>query len=142
MIVVDASLMVKSLFGEVDWEAAVTFLDSHRGKMVAPDLLLTEVAGAIVRRVNQREGSESEGRDMLANWLAAWRDGLIQLHRLDAGQLGRATRLAMRIGHPLADCIYLSLAMELRCPLATCDARFRDKALPVHPEIKLLDEFD
>lgn len=141
MIVVDASLVVKSLFGEVDWEAAVVFLDHHRGEMAAPDLLLTEVAGAIVRRVNQRESSASEGRDMLANWMAAWRQALIELHRLSPGLLDGASSLAIDIGHPLADCVYLALAMELGCPLATCDARFRDKALAVYPEIKLLDEF-
>lgn len=141
MIVVDASLMVKSLFGEVDSQAAVSFLNRHRNEMAAPDLLLTEVTAAIVRRVNQREGSKIEGEDMLANWLAAWRGGLIELHRLTPDQLDNAARLAIDLGHPLPDCIYLALAMELRCPLATCDARFRERALPVYPEISLLADF-
>ena len=38
-----------------------------------------------------------------------------------------AADLAMRLGHPLKDCIYLVLADRLGCTVVTADARFRDR---------------
>lgn len=140
MIVVDASLATKSVLTEADSDAAVAFMAGFAGAMAGPDLLLTEVAAAIVRNANDRRHSQERADHLLAVWQGVWRDGLIEMHRLTPVQLVTAAQLAMGIGHPLADCIYLALAMDLRCPLATCDARFRDKALPTYPQIRLLDE--
>lgn len=49
-----------------------------------------------------------------------------------------ASALAIQLGHPLKDCLYLALARELGCALATCDVRFRNRALEAYPDIKLL----
>jgi predicted nucleic acid-binding protein len=46
--------------------------------------------------------------------------------------------LAIDIGHPLKDCVYLVLAMELDCELVTCDARFAKKAKSVWGRVRVL----
>ena len=55
--------------------------------------------------------------------------------------LHRAALIALTLGHPLADCIYLSLARELRCGLATCDGKFVERAVRLYPEIRLLEDY-
>lgn len=34
-----------------------------------------------------------------------------------------AARLAVRLGHPAYDCMYIATAMRLQCPLVTADRR-------------------
>ena len=51
MIVVDASVAVKWFLVEAGSEAAPALLETE-SEIVGPDLLLIEVAGAIVRRRN------------------------------------------------------------------------------------------
>ena len=52
----------------------------------------------------------------------------------------KAANLAIDIGHPLKDCIYLALAMELGCPLVTCDTKFATKAHEVYAGVQVLGE--
>lgn len=138
MIVVDASVAVKAIAREADAERALAFFDQHRDTIVAPDLLLSEVSGAIVRRVNAREMRIDEGHTVLAEWAAAVRDRLVRLYRVTPERVEEAAVLAISLGHPLPDCIYLALALELGCDLVTCDAKFRAKAGPHQPCIRLL----
>jgi predicted nucleic acid-binding protein len=44
----------------------------------------------------------------------------------------------MNLGHPLKDCIYLALAMEMSCDLITCDARFAEKAKGAWARVRVL----
>ena len=39
-------------------------------------------------------------------------------------------RLAIEIGHPAYDCIYLALARRLGAPLVTADMRFVNRVAP------------
>jgi predicted nucleic acid-binding protein len=140
MTVVDASLAVKWMLWEADSGDALAFLSSG-GDLVAPDLLFIEVAGAIVRRGNENKAMQADALRALEKWTIAWSDHVVKNYRVTQRRLFTASKLALQIGNPLKDCIYLVLAMELKCDLVTCDARFRSKALPIYSGIRLLGEY-
>ncbi len=54
--------------------------------------------------------------------------------------MANAAKLALDLGHSLTDCIYLALAIELACPLITCDAKFAAKARGTYANIRALGE--
>ena len=138
MIVVDASVAVKWLVSEVSSDLADDLLARNRGELVAPAIFAIEVAGALVRKANEvkanRTGSEaglSSLSEMLDNEVIAIRSTTI-------ADLTGAFNLALDLGHPLKDCIYLALAMELGCELVTCDARFAAKAKGIWAGVRVL----
>ncbi len=142
MIVVDASLAAKWFIPETDSDAALDFLSRSHGLLASPDLLLSEVAGAIVRRANMRLVTSEQAAAALESWRAEWDDGVVAAYRLTAGMIAQAGHIALKIGHPLSDCIYLALALDLGCELVTSDAKFRDKVLPVSNRVKLLADYN
>ncbi|GGA46409.1 type II toxin-antitoxin system VapC family toxin [Sphingomonas psychrolutea] len=141
MIVVDASLVVKWLVVEDQTEPAIAFLEAFSGRVCGPDILAIEVAGAIVRRVNDRSLSLPTGAAILTTWRTALEQNRVTTIRATPALIEQAGRLAIELGHPLADCLYLALAIELECELATCDAKFQAKASSAHPRVKLLSDF-
>jgi predicted nucleic acid-binding protein len=142
MIVVDASLAAKWMLWEADTRVALRFLLHHGRALCGPDTLFTEVAGAIVKRANQRKDIETDALEALRKWTVAWGEHTVKPYRVTQRRLYEAGKLAVTLGHPLKDCIYLALAMELRCDLATCDLQFIAKAHPLYPAVKHLDEFE
>lgn len=132
--------MAKLVIREADTDLALRWFGNTSGQLSAPDLLATEVSNAIVRRVNMRLVSRHQAEQALDEWFALCQDRTISLTRVTTALLGAASTIAISIGHPLADCIYLALAIDLDCDLATCDAKFRDRAFPVFGRIRLLDE--
>ena len=141
MIVVDASLAVKWMLWEADSPQALAFLRAPPGELAAPELIFIEVAGVIVRQANINKAIQPDALRALEKWTVAWSDHVVKNYRVTQRRLFRASSLALRLGTPLKDCIYLALAMELRCELATCDARFRDKAGLLYPSVRLLSEY-
>lgn len=141
MIVVDASLAAKWALWESDTEAALQFLRTYRDELTAPDVMFLEVAGAIVRQANMRKDIAHDMLAALAKWTAVSGEQIVQARATTLPQLYRAGRLAIELGHPLKDCVYLALALELGCDLATCDVKFRDKAGPYYPQVRLLADF-
>ena len=141
MIVVDASLATKWFVGEHDQDLAITFLDDFDRAICAPDLLLTEVGGAIVRRANSDKGFVDDARLALDRMMLFWDHGGIVLQRLTSERVARAAKVALELGHPLADCVYLTLAIELDYDLATCDAKFHAKAAPRYPRTRMLADY-
>ncbi|MEG3089042.1 type II toxin-antitoxin system VapC family toxin [Sphingomonas sp. PB4P5] len=111
-------------------------------EVVAPDLIMVEVAQAIVRRVNTGETIAAEGRAALRSWRAILDGGGIRLLRTLPSQVEAAGDLAIRLGHPVKDCIYLLLAMERDSMLMTCDVKFAAKARVLYPAIRLLSDYD
>ncbi|WP_010161337.1 type II toxin-antitoxin system VapC family toxin [Sphingomonas sp. PAMC 26617] len=141
MIVVDASLAVRALLREPDTDQALRFLERNADQLVAPDLLLTEVCGAIVRAVNSRSMRQDEGLIVIREWTAAIRDRLVFLYRLTPDRLEAASTLAITLGHPVADCLYMALALELGADLATCDIKFHQRVRSDYPQVRLLEDF-
>lgn len=140
MIVIDASVAVKWYIAEPDSERAEQLLHRHLGQMIVPDLFLIEVNAALVRKANIDKKHASRSRVHIATvaTMTAARD--FDSIRLAPDQLLQATELAIDIGHPLKDCLYLVLAMELGCPLVTADARFAAKAREVYGDVRVLGE--
>lgn len=141
MIAVDASIAAKWLFQEEGSEQALRFLERFKGQLVAPDILYVEVAGAIVRRGNSDASFRQSARIVLESWIEACRSDLVRSYRLTPELLSEAARMALKIGHPLKDCLYLGVAVELGCELATADIRFRDKARTLNGTVRLLNEY-
>jgi predicted nucleic acid-binding protein len=141
MIVVDASLAVKWLFNENGSEHALRLLDEQRGGIAGPDLIFVEVAGVIVRRGNEVKAYGPDALETLRVWAFTVFGHAVRSHPVTSKLLFEASSMALRIGHPLKDCLYLALAMELDCDLVTCDARFRDKARPLGATVTLLQEW-
>ena len=137
MIVVDASLAAKWIFWEADSEQALDFWNAHAGDLGAPDLIAVEVAAAAVRRANMEKMLADDMKEALAAWGRILSGSSLQQFRMTTSRVLNSSRLAIDIGHPLKDCIYLILAMELDCELVTCDARFAKKAKDVSDRVRV-----
>jgi predicted nucleic acid-binding protein len=138
MIVVDASLGAKWFLDEAGSQEATELLVSQRRQIAAPDLFGIEVASALVRECNVRQDDASHFSWVLARLGALLDSGAVNLMRTNNQALATASSTAIDIGHPLKDCIYLILAMELDCDLVTCDARFANKAQDVWDRVRVL----
>lgn len=138
MIVVDASIAAK-WFLEQQSDTADLFLSRFCGELCGPDLLRVEVCRVIVAAANARRVTVAQARAAIERWLDRIELGDVPLHATDGGEMRAAVDLAMQLGHPLKDCIYLALAERLGCPLATADAKFRDRVADP-ARVKLLAE--
>jgi predicted nucleic acid-binding protein len=119
-LVVDASIAFKWLVTEADSEAAVSILENHN--IVAPDVLLAECRNAALTHVRRGtisiEQAKQTERDLEA----------LQLHTLPSVPfLTHAFTLALELGHPVYDCIYLAAAIASDRVLVTADERFATK---------------
>lgn len=141
MIVVDASLAAKWVLSESGSSDALDFLARYYRNLVGPDLIFTEVASAIVRRANEDKSLCDEAMIALQKWTAAWPLHVVKPYRVTQTRLFQAGRLAIDMGHPVKDCIYFALAIELECELATCDAKFARKANTVSDRVRLLEDY-
>lgn len=140
MIVVDASLAAKWFLPEDGRDAALRFLARYTDRLHGPDILLTEVSGAIIRRPNIDKPFRNESLALLAEWWLVWER--MATYRATAESVEQASYLAPDLGHPLPDCLYLQLAIEHGCVLATCDEKFRVKALHRYDQVRLLHQVD
>lgn len=141
MIVIDASLAAKLILDEADSDRADAWYLDLSEQPIAPDLIVIEVTQAIVRRVNDRQAAVEQGLAGLDAWRSILRGGGIGLVRSGPEHVHAAAELAMRLGHPVKDCVYLALAIERGVDLATCDVQFAAKARTIHPPVKLLADY-
>jgi predicted nucleic acid-binding protein len=140
MSVVDASLAAKWIIVEPNSAAALAFLEECIDPLVAPDLIAIEVSSAIVRRANMDKALGQTMRDANARWASLLDAQTITLRRPTSGDILEAANLAINIGHPLKDCLYLALAMYIGCDLITCDAKFAVKAKGVWDRVRVLGD--
>ena len=115
--VVDASIAVKWVIPEVLSDKADRVRDGE-DDVLAPDLLLVEVANALWKKTAAEEIS---AREADAAFDLVRRSG-IDL-RPTAPLLPRAMDLARRLGHPVYDCVYLALAEREDAAFVTADQR-------------------
>jgi predicted nucleic acid-binding protein len=140
MIVIDASLAVKWYLDEPLAAAAIDLLLRESPEISAPDLFAIEVVSALVRNGNVDKSWADEARRSTGRFVELCQGGGVKLVRVSPMGLDMAAQLALDLGHPLKDCIYLALAMELGCELVTCDARFAAKAKGVWAGVRVLGD--
>jgi predicted nucleic acid-binding protein len=119
-IVVDASVAVKWVLSETGSEAADALLDQD---LMAPVLWLAETANVLWPKARIGEITAEQASARLSELLTAPVASLpIEPH------LEPALKLALEIGHPVYDCIYLALALHHRTHVVTADRRFASAA--------------
>lgn len=138
MIVIDASVGVKLYIDEHGSEDAIALIEDRAHDLAAPDLFAIEVSGALVRQANMTRLEAGIMRSRLASFAKLIDGGAIRMVRPTGRRIHDAANLAIDLGHPLKDCIYLALAQELNCDLVTCDARFATKARRIWPRVRAL----
>lgn len=115
-LVIDASVAVKWLLVEDRHELARDVLEDGF-ELIAPDLLLVEVANAL--RNKFRAGLVAKAQaDSAIEALPGYFDSFFR----PSDVLANAFDIACGINHPVADCIYLACAIETGAPLLTDDA--------------------
>lgn len=137
MIVLDASVAVKLYREEAGSGRAHTMLREHAGRIAAPDIFAIEVAGALVREANMLK-DRTVVAAKLATFTTLLASTVIHLQRPSPEGIQRAAALAIELGHPLKDCLYLALAIELACPLLTADERFAERARKSYGAVQTL----
>jgi predicted nucleic acid-binding protein len=126
-VIIDASVAFKWLVPEADSDAARSWIG--RTELLAPALIYTEIANALWKLVRRREIAEEGAATRLGR--------LPYLVRTieDAPLVPRAFDLAVELGHPVYDCLYLAAAEALDDELLTADAGFM-KALEGTEQLK------
>lgn len=111
-MVVDCSALAGVLFQEPWMDQALQRLSGHR--LYAPHLLQAEICSVAVKKARQGAAETA------AEGLAQWQNVAVELTDFDVPQ---TYELARRYQLSAYDASYLWLAEQLRCPLATFDAR-------------------
>jgi len=124
-MVVHASVIVSRLVpNDVHHEASRRWLTRHiasGGLVIAPALLLPEVAGAVARRTGEPRLARRAVEAVL-------RLSALRLVALDDILARAAARLAGRLRLRGADAVYVAAAAGLRLPLVSWDFEQRDRA--------------
>lgn len=115
--VVDASIAVKWVIPEVLSDRADRVRDGDED-VLAPDLLLVEVANALWKKTAAKEISAREADEAF---------DLVGASGIDLRPSGPLLPLAMevarRLDHPVYDCVYLALAEREHAAFVTADLR-------------------
>ena len=140
-LVIDASVAIKWISNETGTAQAVAL----RGRaLMAPDLLLSECASILCKKVRRSELSAEEA-GFAAGILAQSDIELMPTRR----HFERALALAIELDHPPYDCVYLALAEAEDIPFVTADerllrklaqfsaGRYRDRALALADAARL-----
>ena len=140
MTVIDASVAVKWFVEEEGSDLARHLLETQQGFLHIPDIFVVEVSAALVRNGNADKARHAIVRAGLYRLIDLIDRRLLILERTPPGQVYEASDLALDLGHPLKDCIYLALAMNLNRPLVTCDMKFAAKARTVYANVRVLGD--
>jgi predicted nucleic acid-binding protein len=117
-LIVDASVAVKWFTREVDRDRAKAILQSDR-ILLAPRLIIGEVANALARKVGQGLVTRSDATEYLLSV------PVLISNLLDTDDLIRpAFENACNHSHPVYDFIYLQAARNRNTQLVTADTRF------------------
>jgi predicted nucleic acid-binding protein len=101
-------------------------------------MLAVEVHATHVRGANMVKSNRPDAETAIRLFQAMIELCELTLMRSMPTQIEQAAKLAIDLGHPLKDCIYLMLAMDMGCELVTCDTRFAAKAKGVWDRVRVL----
>lgn len=121
-LVIDASVAVKWLVVEDRSDLARDVL-REGFVLLAPDLLLTEVANALRNKVRANQMTYLQAKAGL-ELLPDYFDEVLT----PGDTLAAAFELACLLNHPVADCVYVACATRSQALLLTDDARLHQKA--------------
>jgi len=121
LAVIDASLIVPAVGQPAKMDRLVAQAGGQR--LQAPSLLFIETANAFWKSAKAGLYDDATAEALLE---AAY-ELPITLHQ-DAKLLPEALRIANALRHPVYDCLYLALAVELDCAVLTADRRFAGAA--------------
>ncbi len=119
-VVIDASVAAKWYLAEEGSEEAERLAREHT--LIAPDLLLAETANVLWASVRRGRVAAGDAARAVAH-LPAWFEELAAAEEL----LDRAFTLALRLDHPVYDCLYLAPAERRGTVLMTADRRLIDR---------------
>ncbi len=117
-VVVGATVAAKWLIPEADSGIAMQLLGAPC-ELYAPRLLVSEVTNVLWRSVDSGSLEDFEARRLAAEvrgMSVKWAD--------DEETPGKALRIALEVGHPVYDCMYLALALRIGASVVTADKRF------------------
>lgn len=116
-VVVDASLAMRWLVPADDSSHARAVVADAAVALHAPELIWSEVANALWKY--GRAGADAE---RLLNRLQDFRSLPLKIASTD-DLVSDALALALELGHPVYDCVYVALAVRLSTSVVTADAR-------------------
>jgi predicted nucleic acid-binding protein len=117
IVVIDASVAVKWFIQEPDRAAARQLLEPGK-RLIAPELLVAEVASALWKRAMAGE-SDVRQAPLTAASLPRFFARLVSLAPLAT----RSLEIAAELRHPVYDCFYLALAESEDTVVVTADRR-------------------
>ncbi len=129
-VVVDASIAFLWFANEPDRWGADQLLETD-SPLLAPDLMAVEATNAWWKKHRRREMERADVEQAVTNLLAlgiGWTPS--------AALLPSAARLAVELGHPVYDCLYLALAVSHAAPIATADERLQQAAKRIGVRVK------
>lgn len=132
-LVVDASVAVKWFFEERGHEQARALL-SEDNPLIAPSIILAEIANAAWKRFRRREIDRSDADAVVTLMIGPFSD-IAPIEVIAAA----AARLSLDLDHPIYDCFYIALALRERAPLVTADRKVWTIARRRDIEATLLD---
>jgi len=136
-LVVDASVAVKWVVPEAGSAAALKL--RAWPSLLAPELIVAECANILWKKVAR--GALTVGDALLAAEILE--HASLTLYPMRS-LVRSVTRMAIELGHPAYDCIYLALAAREKCPMVTADERLARKIaaarVPGLPEVLTLAE--
>lgn len=138
-VVVDASVVAKWLFPEVDTDKALAlFKQGESGQLTlcAPTLLVAEIASLLSVRVLRQLLDAREASVIYSRFEASCPD----LEPV-SGLAAWALRLAVRFRHSAYHCFYVALSERQGCPLITSDQKLVRAFAPSFPQISLLRDW-
>jgi predicted nucleic acid-binding protein len=115
-VVVDASIAAKWFIREAGRDDALRLLEASERH--APDLVLAEVANVVWKKAIRGEVTDEQARFICI----ALKHYVDVLHPADA-LIESAIAMALRLRHPIYDCLYLACAERVAAPLVTADRR-------------------
>ncbi len=136
-LVVDASVALKWFVAEADSALALAVLASDE-ILISPDLVVAELCNAAWRLWRKQEMTLDQVRIVADQASSAF----AETSPSDA-LAAKAVDIAVRLDHPVYDCLYLALAEIREARLVTADRRLVSRVgdTPWHRYVVSLDEF-
>jgi predicted nucleic acid-binding protein len=136
-LIVDASVAIKWFVDEDDSDIADSITLSG-ARLFAPQILVSEVANALSRKVTQQRIKQTDAVEILS-LVPGFLSGLLKTDDLLAAAFNNACRYA----YPIYDFIYLEAAIRLGCKMLTADRPFlaRLKGTDMERSLILLSEW-